>query len=100
MQDQPANIVELVRVLRHFGARPALYIKPVNVQNAQSHLNGVDLCLQILVRPLRREDFDGAYADRGWERGKDVEQQMRQRGMSDAEIHAIFIERQFKDLLR
>ena len=40
MQQQPSSISELIRLLRHFGARPALYIQPVDVQNAQSFLGG------------------------------------------------------------
>ena len=93
MQQQPRSISELIRLLRHFGARPALYIQPVDVKNAQSFLGGVNFCIQVLTQPFTREELDSIVASRGWRvssgpQGEPLEPQMRERGMTDAQIIA------------
>jgi hypothetical protein len=93
MQQQPSSISELIRLLRHFGARPALYIQPVDVQNAQSFLGGVSFCVQVLTGPRTYEEMDAVVTSRGWRvspgpRGEPLEPQMRERGMTDAQIIA------------
>ena len=96
MQHQTTSIDELIRLLRHFAARPGLYIQPVDVPNAQSFIGGVNFCVQVLTGPFNGEELDSAVVSRGWrvsarsiplpEEG--FEYQMRQRGMGDAEIIA------------
>ena len=93
MQQRMTSIGELIRLLRHFGARPALYIQPVDVQNAQSFLGGVNFCVQVLRGPLTYEEMDAVVASRGWRvspgpRGEALAPQMRERGMTDAQIIA------------
>jgi hypothetical protein len=75
------------------------------VQNAQSFLGGVNFCVQVLTGPFTHEEMDDVVASRGWRvsrgpRGEPLEPQMRERGMTDAqiiaelaEIEAIMLER-------
>ena len=96
IMQQATSIAELIRLLRHLGARPGLYICPVDVQNAQSFLGGVSFCVQVLTGPFSPEELGAAVVSRGWRVSSRpvappeqwLESQMRQRGMSDAEIIA------------
>jgi len=96
MQQQTPPIPELIRWLRHFGNRPALYIRPVDVATAQSFLEGVNFCVQVLTGPFSRGELDAVVVSRGWRVSasplpppeESLERQMRQRGMRDAEIIA------------
>ena len=109
-QQQSTAILELIRCLRHFGGRPGMCIRPVDVQNAQSFLGGVTIAAQVLAGvPYRMEDLKAVVAARGWRLSdrpipppeEELPHQMRQRGMSDAqiiaelaEIEAVMLERQ------
>lgn len=93
MYQQSTLVAELICLLRHFGARPALYIQPVDVQNARSFLGGVGFCVQVVTRPFTRDEMDAVVVSRGWRVGSGsrpeaLESQMRERGMADAEIIA------------
>jgi hypothetical protein len=107
MEQQTTPIAELVRWLRHFGARPGCYIQPVDVRNARSFLGGVSFGVQVLTGPFTREELDAVVVSRGWRpadgaspRREGVEAEMRERGMNDreiiaelAEIEAVTLER-------
>ena len=93
MQQQTTPLDELIRLVRQFGARPAMVIEPVDVQNARSFLAGVSCCAQVLTGPRSYEEIVAVITSRGWRvspgpRPEPIELQMRERGMTDAQIIA------------
>jgi hypothetical protein len=109
MQQPATSIEKLIRLVRQFGARPGMCLgNAVDVQNAESFLGGIIVCVQVFTGPFSIEELNAVIASRGWRVSdrplpppeESLEHQMRQRGMSDrqiiaelAEIQALTLER-------
>jgi hypothetical protein len=109
MQQLATSIEELIRMVRQFGARPKMFLGPlVDVQSGESFLGGVIVCFQVFAGPFSQDELHAVIVSRGWHVSdrplsppeESIEHQMRQRGMSDAQIIAELAEIQALTLER